>query len=95
MELNRISEDTVVDSKKIRFESPASATPALMKERHGPVPRLRIIWSFISFSLTVADVTVIIYLSSLHFSHSSDLIAWLMLLPILLNFIGIFTFLSK
>lgn len=55
----------------------------------------KIIWSFISFLISVADVTVIIYLSYLHFHHSSDIIAWLMLMPILLNFIGIFTFLSE
>lgn len=55
----------------------------------------KIVWSFISFWISVADVTVIIYLSYLHFHHSSDIMAWLMLLPILLNFIGIFTFLSE
>lgn len=59
------------------------------------VSRVKIVWSFISFLLSVADVTVIIYLSYMHFHHSQDMMAWLMLLPILLNFIGIFTFLSK
>jgi len=59
------------------------------------VPKFKIAWAFISFLISLADVTVIIYLSYLHFSHSSDLVAWLMLLPILLNFIGIFTFLAK
>lgn len=57
--------------------------------------KIKIIWSFLSFLISVADVTVIIWLSYLHFSHSQDILAWLMLLPILLNFIGIFTFLSK
>lgn len=59
------------------------------------ISRVKIIWAFISFLLSVADVTVIIYLSYLHFHHSQDLMAWLMLMPIVLNFIGIFTFLSK
>lgn len=56
----------------------------------------KIIWAFLSFVISVTDVTVIIYLSYLHFNHSEDnMMAWLMLLPIVLNFIGIFTFLSK
>lgn len=59
------------------------------------ISRLKIVWAFLSFLLSVADVTVIIYLSYLHFHHSQDMMAWLMLLPIVLNFIGIFTFLSK
>lgn len=59
------------------------------------VSRWKIIWAFVSFLISVADVTVIIYLSYLHFNHSQDMMAWLMLLPIVLNFIGIFTFLSK
>lgn len=59
------------------------------------VSRWKIIWAFLSFLISVADVTVIIYLSYLHFNHSQDMMAWLMLLPIVLNFIGIFTFLSK
>jgi len=59
------------------------------------VSRIKLFWIFVTFIISVADVTVIIWLSYLHFSHSSDLVAWLMLLPILLNFIGIFTFLSK
>lgn len=59
------------------------------------VPRVKMFWSFVSFLISVADVTVIIYLSYSHFHHSQDMMAWLMLLPILLNFIGIFTFLSK
>ncbi|CAL8089666.1 unnamed protein product [Orchesella dallaii] len=54
----------------------------------------KVIWSFVTFVISVTDVLVIIYLSYLHFHHSSDIIAWLMLLPILMNFIGIFTFLS-
>lgn len=59
------------------------------------VSRWKIIWAFVSFLISVGDVTVIIYLSYLHFNHSQDMMAWLMLLPIVLNFIGIFTFLSK
>ncbi|KAJ6625685.1 hypothetical protein Bhyg_16313 [Pseudolycoriella hygida] len=56
----------------------------------------KIIWAFLSFLISVTDVTVIIYLSYLHFHHSEDnMMAWLMLLPIVLNFIGIFTFLSN
>ncbi|KAG4069047.1 hypothetical protein HA402_008358 [Bradysia odoriphaga] len=56
----------------------------------------KIIWAFLSFLISVTDVTVIIYLSYLHFNHSEDnMMAWLMLLPIVLNFIGIFTFLSN
>lgn len=55
----------------------------------------KIFWALLSFLISVADVTVIIYLSYVHFSHSQDLMAWLMCMPIVLNFIGIFTFLSK
>lgn len=55
----------------------------------------KVIWAFVGFLISVADVTVILYLAYLHFHHSQDIMAWLMLLPILLNFIGIFTFLSE
>ncbi len=56
---------------------------------------LKIIWSFISFLLSGTDMAVIIWLSHLHFSSNESIIAWLMLTPILLNFVGIFTYLSK
>lgn len=55
----------------------------------------KVVWAFIILWVSVADVTVIIYLSYVHFHHSADIQAWLMLLPILMNFIGIFTFLSE
>jgi len=69
---------------------------ARKEERHKRcISRIKILWSFISCLISAADVIVIIVLSYLHFIHEQDIIAWLMLLPILLNFIGIFTFLSK
>lgn len=60
-----------------------------------PIRWTKIIWSFISFLISLADISLVIYVSYLHFRNSSDIVAWLMLLPILLNFIGIFTFLSE
>jgi len=78
---------------KMPLADPLKLTDAQKKARC--ISRFKIVWAFISFLISTADVMVIIWLSYLHFSHSSDLIAWLMLLPILLNFIGIFTFLSK
>jgi hypothetical protein len=69
---------------------------AKKEEKHRRcLSKIKIIWAFISCLISAADVVVIIVLSYLHFIHEHDIIAWLMLLPILLNFIGIFTFLSK
>lgn len=65
------------------------------EQQRNPICWTKIIWAFTSFCISLADVTVVIYLSYLHFSERSDIIAWMMLLPILLNFIGIFTFLSE
>lgn len=64
-------------------------------EQKKPIRWTKIIWAFISFWISLADISLVIYVSYLHFSNSSDIFAWLMLLPILLNFIGIFTFLSE
>lgn len=93
-------EETLYTSDYSIDHPPPVGLNGLVKEhvkecRKRCISRLKIVWAFVSFLLSVADVTVIIYLSYLHFHHSQDLMAWLMLLPIVLNFIGIFTFLSK
>ncbi len=86
---------SVSDSAESRKPLSGSGALTQTETKERCISRIKIVWAFVSFLITVADVTVIIYLSYLHFSHSSDLIAWLMLLPILLNFIGIYTFLNK
>ena len=84
------------DKHSLRNNSEAgSDEPPLDRSKKQDCGTKSIAWPLFSFLASAADVVVILYLAYTHFVHSHDILGWLMLLLILLNFIGIFAFLSK